>query len=692
MSAASMEDAVLELRKRYWANGYRPIEIWSPDQQVNDKGEPLNSPGKQPRGRWREDAAKDPPGAVTRRPDRRALNTGLLSDEAVGFDVDILDPTLSERIAEIVVSICGGTPLVRVGLAPKTLLVYRAERPFGKIQTPKLILPNGQTPKVEVLAKGQQFVADGVHPVTHQPYEWIDESPETVHISSLPVVTEDQVREVVRRAEQLLREAGAVGDKAEPNGHDRTGSSFFERVNDAALAGAGALVRSLFPTATFAPGTGAWRVSSEDLGRNLEEDISVHPGGIRDFGEEIPLSPIDLAMRHGGGGSAIEVALWLCDRLSIDPASLGYTPRQGESSAKPKTRIIDPRSWAGQPIPQRQWIVPDWVPCGVVTGLYGPGGYGKSLLALQLMTAAALPRHWLGVPVADAVPSLGVFCEDDEDELHRRQDAINTQLYGCDFADLRNMRLMPRLGDDNLLMVFGRKGQGTVTSLFKEVRTAALDLGAKLIIIDTVADTFGGNQNDAGQVRQFVQFGLGQLARDTGGSVLACAHPSVAGINNDTGTSGSVQWDAAFRSRLYLGAPKKDRDDEDPVDPDLRILTRKKANYARRDEAIDLRWVRGTLVTEYEIDDRRPDANTVFLSLLDKMTEEGQNLSSNSRAGNYAPRVFLKRPGRWDYRLRDFEKAMQELFSMGEIRLEPYGRPSNQSMRIVRVSFGLVGA
>jgi RecA-family ATPase len=689
MSAASMEDAVLELRQRYWANGYRPIEIWGPDQQVNDKGEPLNSPGKQPRGRWREDAAQDPPGAARRRPDRRALNTGLLSDEAVGFDVDILDPTLSERIVEMIVSTLGETPLVRVGLAPKTLLVYRAEKTFGKIQTPNLILPNGQTPKVEVLASGQHFVADGVHPVTRQPYTWIDESPETVHISLLPVVTEDQVREIARRAEQLLLEAGAVPDKAEPppKAHAGTGSRFFEQVNDAALADAGAWVKSLFPRARLAPGTGAWRVSSKDLGRDLEEDISIHPNGSRDFGKEIRLSPIKLVMRHGGSESAIDAALWLCSKLSIDPGSLGYTRAAGAANIT-APKVIDPRSWAGQPIPQRQWIVPDWVPCGVVTGLYGPGGYGKSLLALQLMTATALQRHWLGVPVADAAPSLGVFCEDDEEELHRRQDAINTQLYGCDFADLGNMRLMPRLGDDNLLMTFARNGQGKVTNFFNQVRTAALDLGAKLIIIDTVADTFGGNQNDAGQVRQFVQFGLGQLARDTGGSVLACAHPSVAGINNDTGTSGSVQWDAAFRSRLYLGAPKKERDDEDPVDPDLRILTRKKANYARRDEAIDLRWSRGALVTEYEIDDRRPDANTVFLQLLDKMTEERQNLSNNSRAGNYAPKVFLKRPERWDYRLRDFEKAMQELFSMREIQLKPYGRPSNQSNRIERVQFG----
>jgi hypothetical protein len=45
-------DEVFARRRQFWENGYRPLEVWSPDQKVNDKGEPLNSPGKQPRGKW----------------------------------------------------------------------------------------------------------------------------------------------------------------------------------------------------------------------------------------------------------------------------------------------------------------------------------------------------------------------------------------------------------------------------------------------------------------------------------------------------------------------------------------------------------------------------------------------------------------------------------------------------------------
>jgi hypothetical protein len=52
--------------------------------------------------------------------------------------------------------------------------------------------------------------------------------------------------------------------------------------------------------------------------------------------------------------------------------------------------LLDPRSWT-KPAPPRLWNVPDWVPRGVVTSLYGDGGIGKTLLAQQLDTSRNPP-------------------------------------------------------------------------------------------------------------------------------------------------------------------------------------------------------------------------------------------------------------------------------------------------------------
>lgn len=96
-----------------------------------------------------------------------------------------------------------------------------------------------------------------------------------------------------------------------------------------------------------------------------------------------------------------------------------------------------PVHFQGQPVPERQWVVPDWIPMHTTTSLYGDGGTGKSLITMQLMTSLATEQHWLGQPV-NAMRSIGFFCEDTMDELHRRQHSIN-QAYNCDFKDLGSM-------------------------------------------------------------------------------------------------------------------------------------------------------------------------------------------------------------------------------------------------------------
>jgi Bifunctional DNA primase/polymerase, N-terminal len=320
--------SVFALRRQYWKQGYRPLEVWGPNQLENDKGEPLNKPGKQPRGRWREDASFDPPETVRIQPDPRALNTGLMCGEIVSFDVDVLDPALVDRIVALIEGKLGPTPLVRIGRAPKTLLVYRPEEKFRKIETREMFSPDGAKAQIELLAEGQQFVADGVHPETGQPYRWTDRTPADFPLNELPVVSEAAARAIIAEVEQILRDAGAVEKEKpqKPARHKLNGAAggFFSQVNSAALSDIAAWAVALFPKAKI-ESTGAWRVSSGDLGRELEEDISIHPEGIRDFGEEVPLSAIDLVMRHHcDAQKALDAALWICERLNIDPHSLGY--------------------------------------------------------------------------------------------------------------------------------------------------------------------------------------------------------------------------------------------------------------------------------------------------------------------------------------------------------------------------------
>ena len=288
----------------------------------------------------------------------------------------------------------GPTPLIRAGRPPKTLLVYRLEHPLAKLSTPEMFQPDGSKVQVEVLAEGQQFVCDGLHPDTGQPYRWTNGSPADVAITELPIVTEEMVREMLERPSACCgKPAPSKRRSQRPSGRRvgrraQLGAAISSaNVNSAALADIEGWVRRLFPTARFQPATGAWRVSSEDLGRPFEEDLSVHPDGVRDFGEEIPRSPIDLVIVYHGAKDALAAAKWLCEQLGVDPTlSVGApatdwmradspTSRRGREQAPPHRGGTGPAGAAEKSATAtRQWprSCGRGKECGSVTRLGSP--------------------------------------------------------------------------------------------------------------------------------------------------------------------------------------------------------------------------------------------------------------------------------------------------------------------------------
>jgi RecA-family ATPase len=372
--------------------------------------------------------------------------------------------------------------------------------------------------------------------------------------------------------------------------------------------------------------------------------------------------------------------------LSADEFEAEVTPLLVNS--KPPLPV-SPVSLKGLKVPDRQWIVPEWIPGGVVTGLYGDGGLGKSLVAQQLQTAMALGSAWLALPVETGA-TLGVYCEDSHDELWRRQADINAE-YGIDFDSLAGVHWLPRVGEDNLLIKFSRSGVGELTQFHSHVLAAALDIKARLVVVDTAADVFGGNENDRSQVRQFVSWALGSIAQRINGAVLLCAHPSRVGLASGEGDGGSTGWNNAFRSRLYLRTPVLE--DVEKPDPNARVLERRKANYASRNDEIRLRWRNGVIGPEPS--ECAPGATAfgkleaadLFLNLVRRFEDQGRPLSVNPKSGNYGPRIFAKLPAgrRCEYREADFRRAMEKLFEDRKIENAPYGRKGDERRKIVIV-------
>jgi len=126
------------------------------------------------------------------------------------IDVDTTDAHLAARF----VAWCQdrlGVACERVGNAPKILLVYRAAcEGWGKATGAWFEDLAGERHRLEVLGKGQQFVAYHIHPDTGQAYEWVDifGGLDVMRACDLPIVTEAQVEEALRVFEQMAVEAG----------------------------------------------------------------------------------------------------------------------------------------------------------------------------------------------------------------------------------------------------------------------------------------------------------------------------------------------------------------------------------------------------------------------------------------------------------------------------------------------------
>lgn len=305
---------------------------------------------------------------------------------------------------------------------------------------------------------------------------------------------------------------------------------------------------------------------------------------------------------------------------------------------------FSPSTLEGVHIPQRRWLLNGWVPDGYVSLLSGDGGTGKSLLAMQLATCAAVGVPFLGIEMAPR-KVLYLACEDDRDEMHRRQADINVSL-GQEWPDLDGQLFWKAVfGEDATLAGLDKGGRRIVsTALYANLRKFCRAKGIQLVIVDTLADTFGGLEIDRQQVTRFVRL-LQDIARENDGAVILVGHPSASGIREGTGISGSTAWRNAVRAVISFRRPTEE-EGFGPCRGDLRILERMKGNYAPTEGALHVRYHEGAFALDG--DPEVPTMGTdIFVvkskveSALKEALAAGREPSPSRNAANYAPKMLL---------------------------------------------------
>lgn len=256
----------------------------------------------------------------------------------------------------------------------------------------------------------------------------------------------------------------------------------------------------------------------------------------------------------------------------------GSTERPGKTSEKP---VRKPMQWSvleNEKPPDRIWRLAHWLSVGP-TLFAGRGGTGKSLVAQTIATALVLARSYID-DIESTLKVLAWFCEDDHDELWRRQVAI-CGYFGVPLSALEGKLIIePRLGCENTLFcpVFGTPAW---TPLRDELRSQMQDYGADVLIADNTSQLFGCNENDRHHVTSFVN-GMVGLVPERPVSQLILSHPAKAG---DSEFSGSTAWENSVRMRWFMGSvlPDQTEPEEGEVDPNVRYLAKRKTNYSVKD-------------------------------------------------------------------------------------------------------------
>lgn len=301
-------------------------------------------------------------------------------------------------------------------------------------------------------------------------------------------------------------------------------------------------------------------------------------------------------------------------------------------------KLVDPSQYAGLPVPEMEWFVDNLIPHKTVTLLSGDGGLGKSLLMQQLATCASLGIEWLGIKVRHC-KTFGLFCEDSNEELWRRQVKICESTF-TPLEAMYDFNWISGEGIDPVLMAFEGGDSGKVTAFFNDLMGQLLCHEPELVIIDTAADTFAGNEISRAHVRNFVNRCLKVISHELDATVILTSHPSKQGMVDGSGLSGSTAWNNSVRSRLYLT-----REDGD-ISSNIRVLESKKSNYGPVGNSIRLEWRNGVFRSIDRISAQTPEGRNltdeaIYLKALKALNARGQRALVSKNQPSYAPKLML---------------------------------------------------
>lgn len=251
-------------------------------------------------------------------------------------------------------------------------------------------------------------------------------------------------------------------------------------------------------------------------------------------------------------------------------------------------------------LPPPTWLIQDTLPAGGLVALYGQPGCGKSFVAIDMALSVAAGGFWQGRPVAQGYV-LYVSAEGGSGIGKRARAWLDVRgLQGRDAPVAWLLQALSVYGDSNdLELLMGR--------IHDEVERYPT-----LIIIDTLARCFDGNENEQEDMGRFIK-GVDLLRTELGSAVLVVHHTRLDGERErgNTAFRGACDTMMALERKggMTLSCTKqKDAEEFKPIALRLRTvpgtdscaigLSRAQATETKQDSILDVLTEKGSLTTD----------------------------------------------------------------------------------------------
>jgi hypothetical protein len=540
-----------------------------------------------------------------------AVALGFASGRTFAVDVDCLDEQVSQRIQAIAVEVLGPTPFIRIGRAPKAVLIYRWSDHSPRSRSMRF--RDHEDCSLEILGEGKALTLHGLHHVTGRWFMWPESTPLTSGPQAAPEVSADTVEEFLRAVERefpfakpLVKAAAAprpgTGRAGQAEGIVMPARHEGPKLTD----GREEYLRNLSWETVRLNGHALLR--ARDAGHWDEMLQQVKAAVIRQFEEECEMSG-----RWVGGLPAAADA-----RVN----SAGLRLVNGEMKPAPEKvapvplglNYLDLDAVLGQEPPPLDFVLP-----GILSGTLGvlvsPGGAGKSMLALGLASCVAAGRSLWNLLPADpcAGTALLVSAEDPSAILAHRLHAMMNLAGGGDALKAEEFRKRLRIkalhGTGFTLGTWNTSQGFSSSAAFDALRAEVEEMRPRLIIIDTLNRVLGGiPENDNGAIGRIVSE-LEAMVAPVRAACLVLHHVSKGAARDGQGDeqqaargAGAITDNARWQTNL-VGMTREEAEKRGITDEERSRWVRwtnPKSNYAPRQPERWLKRERGGVLVGAE--------------------------------------------------------------------------------------------